>query len=274
MSSVLSHLLGFALNAIVIGVFLCLAISYLWRKLGWLWPKPTPPPEPPSVTVSGVRIPGNGSSPHLLRLETVKSPGAWGTDCFLFHIPDLHHYWQPKIGWQNRDTHRFTLELKRETAEARHRQLLEDLKQQRELYKSGYTAPQMEPLHLGQRQRQLSGEQFHHLIHHRYAACVGPFYVFYSWALNDLPENVHVPAWVCNVDVHVPRRHFGDVFIVKMSPQEHAPNGWAIYEDIGPDFLKLLQDGPLESWKVDVGSDVWWFRSSNGHYFTKERGAL
>lgn len=34
-------------------------------------------------------------------------------------------------------------------------------------------------------------------------------------------------------------------FLFKMAPHEHGENGWAAYEDIVPDFIDFLNEGPL-----------------------------
>jgi hypothetical protein len=49
------------------------------------------------------------------------------------------------------------------------------------------------------------------------------------------------------------QRYCGNVFVVKIGPQEYGLYGWAAYEDITPDFLGLLEAGPLKSWREDIG---------------------
>lgn len=81
---------------------------------------------------------------------------------------------------------------------------------------------------------------------------MGTYYVFYSFAVDDLPENSSVPAWISDVGDTgdncdgIPRNYRGDVFLVKMAPHEHGEYGWAAYEDIVPEFLDLLVKGPLD----------------------------
>jgi hypothetical protein len=44
--------------------------------------------------------------------------------------------------------------------------------------------------------------------------------------------------------------------MVRMSPQEFGPFGWAKYEDMTSGFLDFMRTGPLESWKEDVGPKI------------------
>ncbi len=80
----------------------------------------------------------------------------------------------------------------------------------------------------------------HELKNQRRPSCNGIYYVFYSFAMDDLPENKHIPSWIGGEERHV---WYGDVFIVKMAPSEVDEHGWAAYEDIGPEFLQLMADG-------------------------------
>ncbi|KAL2818737.1 hypothetical protein BDW59DRAFT_151921 [Aspergillus cavernicola] len=63
------------------------------------------PPLPPSVSITGVRIPPKGS-PHLVTLNTTSAGVSEGPDCFLFHVPDLRAYWGIPRAWQWRDVSR------------------------------------------------------------------------------------------------------------------------------------------------------------------------
>ena len=54
--------------------------------LGWKKEKEVPVPSPPSVTITGVRIPADGTPAHLLSLTTT-TDAEQGTDGFLSHIP-------------------------------------------------------------------------------------------------------------------------------------------------------------------------------------------
>lgn len=70
---------------------------------------------------------------------------------------------------------------------------------------------------------------------------MGTYYVFYSFAIDDLPRNSSVPTWISD------NNFYGDVFLVKMAPHEYGEYGWAAYEDIVPEFLDLLREGPLDT---------------------------
>ena len=48
-----------------------------------------------------LRIPADGSSPHLVQLNTIESND--NVDCFLRHIPDLRPYWGTEEGFRWRD---------------------------------------------------------------------------------------------------------------------------------------------------------------------------
>jgi hypothetical protein len=65
--------------------------------------------------------------------------------------------------------------------------------------------------------------------------CNGVYMKFFSFCLDDLPENRSVPTCFCRVNALAA----GDVFIVKLAPQECDEHGWAVYEDIPADFLEL-----------------------------------
>lgn len=73
---------------------------------------------------------------------------------------------------------------------------------------------------------------------------MGTYYVFYSFATDDLPKNSSVPTWISD-PLH--GYYSGDVFLVKMAPHEYGEYGWAAYEDIVPEFLDLLREGPLDT---------------------------
>lgn len=205
---------------------------------GW---KEDPVPSPPSVTITGVRIPADGTPAHLLSLATTTDP-EHGTDGFLFHVPDLRQYWNVGDGWHFRDIKR--LDLLSHHPQHYHLQpcfLLHKDHLQR-LLRSGSMMSREQRLHL--RQRYLR-EQQHHILQPHQSVCAGAYYVFYSFALDDLPKNQFVPAWISDTgDGHNSTYH-GDVFLVKMAPQEYGENEWAVYEDIIPEFLDLLFTGPV-----------------------------
>ncbi|KAL8938111.1 MAG: hypothetical protein Q9216_004068 [Gyalolechia sp. 2 TL-2023] len=48
-----------------------------------------------------LRIPADGSPPHLLRLKTIETDD--NVDCFMVHIPDFRLYWGKEEGFQYRD---------------------------------------------------------------------------------------------------------------------------------------------------------------------------
>jgi hypothetical protein len=155
-------------------------LASIWSLLGW---QEEQVPSPPAVTITGVRIPADGTPAHLVSLTTTSVSG--NTDAFLFHSPDLRQYWKTKRAWQFRDLQRIDLENQGRSS------------------------------------------------------CNGIYYAFYSFAIDDLPENTFVPDWMRNR-----HNYWGDVFLVKMAPHEYGQYGWAAYEDISPDFLQLLAEGP------------------------------
>lgn len=48
-----------------------------------------------------LRVPADGSAPHLVPLKTVETDD--NVDCFLLHVPDFRPYWGDKEGFQWRD---------------------------------------------------------------------------------------------------------------------------------------------------------------------------
>ena len=62
----------------------------------------------------------------------------------------------------------------------------------------------------------------------------GVYLKWFSFALDDLPENSSVPLIFCREN----RLVVGDVFIVKLAPQEHDEHGWTAYEDFLPEFIE------------------------------------
>ncbi|KAF2809118.1 uncharacterized protein BDZ99DRAFT_389524 [Mytilinidion resinicola] len=162
----------------------------IWSFLGW---KKERPASPPPVTITGVRIPADGAPAHLLSLSTISDSS--GMDSFLFHVPDLRHYWNTERVWEYRDLQKF------------------------------------------------------HLLQQHRSSCTGAYYVFFSFAVDDLPENLSVPAWIRGSsvnDIGIRDHFWGDVFLVKMAPHEYGEHGWAVYEDVVPEFLDLLAEGPVD----------------------------
>jgi hypothetical protein len=77
----------------------------IWSFLGW---KEEPELTPPPVTITGVRLPADGSPAHLLSLTTTSVSD--NVDIFLFHVPDLRQYWKTEKAWDYRDLQRFELQ--------------------------------------------------------------------------------------------------------------------------------------------------------------------
>ncbi len=155
-------------------------------------------PSPPPITITGVRIPADGTPVHLLSLTTISTTSVSGaTGSFLLHVPDLRQYWKTERAWGYRDIRRL------------------------DLYSQN-------PL-----------PQQYHPLQQQHSACIGAYYVFYSFSSDDLPTNSSVPAWI-----GVGSQCRGDIFLVKMASHEYGQYSWAVYEDIVPEFLDLLVKGP------------------------------
>jgi hypothetical protein len=211
-------------------------LASIWSFLGW---KEESSPDPPPVTITGVRIPADGTPAHLLSLTTIGDPRA--TDGFLFHVPDLRHYWNTEGGWRRRDLLRLDLQRDRHVSQLQYLQQNRHLK---ELLSPWWQQNRQQLLHL--RQRYLLDQQSY-LLHQQHSSCVGTYYIFYSFDLDDLPKNSFVPTWIRDKGDGIHLQYWGDVFLVKMAPHEYGENGWAAYEDIVPEFLDLLVKGPLEN---------------------------
>jgi hypothetical protein len=69
--------------------------------------------------------------------------------------------------------------------------------------------------------------------------------------VDDLPQNEHAPSWIRDAS---DGSFYGDVFLVKLAPQEKDDNGWAVYEDVSSAFLEVLANGPLESFGHSSGA--------------------
>jgi hypothetical protein len=191
-----------------------------------------PPPVPPPVAITGVRIPADGTPAHLLPLTTT-SDYSGGTDDFLFHIPDLQHYWTPERAWELRDSHRLDLRL--------HAPQQHELRQQHDLQQMIMANHGTVPIHV--RQRHLHEQQYY-LLQQCYASCKGTYYVFYSFAVDYLPQNLFAPAWIREFGNGHYHNYYGDAFLVKLAPNESDDHDWAVYEDILPEFLNVLATGP------------------------------
>lgn len=48
-----------------------------------------------------LRIPADGTPPHLVQLNTIETRD--NVDCFLFHIPDFRPYWGEREGFRRRE---------------------------------------------------------------------------------------------------------------------------------------------------------------------------
>ncbi|KAF2463100.1 uncharacterized protein BDR25DRAFT_203855, partial [Lindgomyces ingoldianus] len=62
----------------------------------------------------------------------------------------------------------------------------------------------------------------------------GVYLKWFSFALDDLPENASVPLIFCRAS----RLAAGDVFVVKLAPQECDEHGWTDYKDFPTEFLE------------------------------------
>lgn len=217
-------------------------LASVWSFLGR---REEPSPSPPPVTVTGVRIPADGTPAHLLSLTTISDNTA--TDSFLVHVPDLRPYWDSSIAWKRRDLQRLDLQPDAHIQPSHHLRLKHDLKRLLRHY-SSLTRQQL--FHL--RQRYLLDQRYH-ILQQQHSSCTGAYYVFYSYAIGDLPRNLYVPDWICDTGDGCYQTYYGDVFLVKMAPHEYGENSWAIYEDIVPLFLDLLVEGPSpDTFYLDV----------------------
>lgn len=50
-----------------------------------------------------LKIPADGSPPHLIQLNTIDVASEGNVDCFLRHIPDFRPYWGTQEGFRWRD---------------------------------------------------------------------------------------------------------------------------------------------------------------------------
>lgn len=63
----------------------------------------------------------------------------------------------------------------------------------------------------------------------------------------------YVPAWIKNIGDGNHSPYSGDVFLVKMASHElYGEYGWAAYDNVGPEFLDLLIEGPLAAIEEDI----------------------
>ncbi|PTB56688.1 hypothetical protein M431DRAFT_506452 [Trichoderma harzianum CBS 226.95] len=206
----------------------------MWSFLGWKEEEPVIQSYPP-VTIVGARIPADGTPAHLLPLTTISDSSA--PDSFLLHVPDLRSYWMSEQAWRLRDLHRFHLQKDGCVPLSQHCMQTDDFKS---LLCMSQRLSREQILHLRQRYL-LPQQRFFVQQHNTYHYCLGTYYVFCSFAVDDLPVNKFVPRWI-EEDAHSPYRYFGDVFVVKISPDEVGQDGRAVYEDVDPLFLDFLVD--------------------------------
>jgi hypothetical protein len=216
--------------------------------LGW-----EEPPAPSPVTILGVRIPAYGTPAHILPLTTTNDCGFL---TFLHRVPDTRRYWPGKESWAYRDLNRLDCQLDETIARSRHLQRKEHSDQEADMRQN--SGSEEERINVRQRKRQLFLEQQHHLLPQRYSSCIGAYYVYYSFDLDHLPLNAFVPDWIGKIGDRNQQQYWGDVFVVKMGPQEYGPHGWAAHEDITPECLELLAAGSLKLWREDVGFRGLW----------------
>ncbi|KAL5429359.1 hypothetical protein PMIN04_000163 [Paraphaeosphaeria minitans] len=183
-------------------------------------------PEVPKVTITAARIAADGTPPHLVRLNT-RPAGDDATDSFLFRIPDVRKFWVTEEGSQFRDIHRL------------------ELQELHEFLQPYNLLPMFHPwkgIHLRQRCR-VPTQRI--LLQDSHASCAGVYYLFWSFAMDDLPRNKHIPRWINEApDMDMSHSYYGDVFIVKVAPHEYEKEGWAAYEDVSPAFLEILTKSP------------------------------
>ncbi|KAK0616547.1 hypothetical protein B0T14DRAFT_568141 [Immersiella caudata] len=176
-------------------------------------------PTPPPVTVTGVRIPVDGSPAHLLPLTTTPS------------IEKVDR------AWRLRDKVRLDFLPDQHVPRSMH------LEQQAVLRRALLGLPPMderEGLHV--RQRYCSPKKYF-ILQPEQRQCAGAYYAFYSFALDDLVQNMGVAGWIVNAS---DGPFFGNAFLMKLVPQEKDEDGSAVYEDVGPEFLEVLACGPVE----------------------------
>lgn len=183
-------------------------------------------PPPPSTTIQVIRLPADGSAPHLLPLSTVpteymyfvfknwesdskdntglaeptehhdtNSKHAWERDPKIarrsrFVLPDVRSYWKEPVAWRQHDYILFTIDDRCTSS----------------------------PL------------------------CRGTYILWYSFAFNYLPTHQNVPP---SLKHHITGSEWhdlwhGDVFLMKVADKYGiGSNGWAVYEDIPLEFLHL-----------------------------------
>jgi hypothetical protein len=72
-------------------------IAFLSCLLSWS------PNRPPSVIIRVLRVPADGSAPHILPIQTIDASAEGNVDSFLSQVPDLRSFWGTGEGWRWRD---------------------------------------------------------------------------------------------------------------------------------------------------------------------------
>jgi hypothetical protein len=216
--------------------------------LGW-GKEPPPAPTPPAVAITGIRIPADGTPAHLVELTT--TPDAKGMDSFLFHVPHLRKYWPTELAWESRDLCRLDL-----LEHHRHVPISQVLRQRRHLQRL-LQRPISQKNRTYLSQRHLLEHQYHTLHAHQ-SSCAGSYYVYHSYSTENV-LNLSVPTWISEPEGSRLGQYRGDVFIVKMAPEEVGAQGWALYDNVSPAFLELLVEAPRDS--TPRGETKWQFRN-------------
>ncbi|KAF2664854.1 hypothetical protein BT63DRAFT_78105 [Microthyrium microscopicum] len=211
------------------------SLKYLLR---WLWCSECdlPPHNRPIATITGVRIPANGSSPHLITLKTMTPKDCdRARDEFLLHVPDLRQFWITTKAWRSRDMKRLDL-LRDVNIGNGHREQQQDLVRQllggSEQCCVKRTRKTM--------QRHTCPQEYHIPQRHYSDLIMGTYYLLHSMGDDgSLHRNQSVPNWLGP-------NYSGDVFIVKMAKEAQNEYGWAVYENMSTEFLSFLSEGPVK----------------------------
>jgi hypothetical protein len=151
---------GYTMFALIWPILGCAMFALICSFFAWKEQLPSPPP----ITITGVRIPADGTPFHLLSLTTISTTSVSGaTDSFLLHVPDLRQYWKTELAWGYRDIRR--LDLYSQNPLQQHHYL-----RQKNRLKQQYRPQQR--LYLSQ--RNLLPQQYHPLQQH-YSACIGAY---------------------------------------------------------------------------------------------------
>lgn len=190
-----------------------------WLPFGSLPVSRPPPPEP--VTITGIRFPANGSSPHMVSLTTttdsVADSGAapWG------HIPDFRTFWKTPRAWVWRDFETFRIsECHCRRCDAQHP------------VKESGSDDSTKNGRDGDRDEGDDADD-------KTSCCVGLYVVIYSFDEESLPTHSNFPEAVFGR----PRVFAGDAFVVRLQGNEIGEDlgqdGWAVWRDVSPELLRL-----------------------------------